>query len=887
MKSTTPFAPPGLVNSFANRPRGLRPWLLTAAASRLSHWNTTAPRPLHSKAGPPRFLFAACFCLMGLSCLAADVRAAEVKLVRNVHDPHGTPRPDFDQRDVPPRTSFYIELAVSGGTTGDIVEPDSVTVSLQAEGAEAVTLLSESQKFAPGYRGKVFPHTDWKIGKILLVYIDSDKPLLPKTAYTVQTTARSLSGATLPAKSGAWHFQTEAPSKVQPVEMALAADAPTVHWHGGFFTGFCNVTFMQSMHRLPTFELMEEVRRTAPKAWSLQRDFWFTGMDQKPDGITVLPNLVRERETRRITAIDRQAATVVLHVEDFFGHEQYGIPSNRPLSGDYHPGDEILVADLTHDARAKVLAVDDAAKSVQVTSFATPTGGWGLEYWRPLPKSEDPRAPGLFPPGGTYLRKFAPCGRPVYYWGRVHKEWDLAVRQYNRRLVVNFADAPGDLSIDGRNWNTAKDYLELHEVARTVTGHLIERYGKATLDFYWSIFNEPNLPTLFWHCNDWNELQTFYDYTVDGMLRAFEDHGYDSRKVMIGGLDYAGIFVTEPRAKLFLTHCSPKASATGKGVIPKNVAYADSRLNGKRSKRVEDLCSAHAGRGTPCDFISVHTYRATPLTADRFFWVKQTALEIDPEYYAHLAINSHEACPGWQQLPDPAYQGCYMGNGFFETWCADVARRQLARAAQDARYSYGETILTYWPGPPRNFGGGDDFVREVHVADESGRDSGRAVTVPMPIMYTLGLMAQMGDDYQVFPEQTFGSHVVSGMIARTGDKLRVLVYSHSPLDTESRSGAEFDVRLRLTGLTGPAAAVHEYRFDSDHNSAFRLCCQLRDGPHRGSYPAEAVKEVQRQSQMRETSTSRHDVGADGVLQLRLRVAGNGANFLVIERAGPK
>ena len=74
----------------------------------------------------------------------------------------------------------------------------------------------------------------------------------------------------------------------------------------------------------------------------------------------------RERETRRITAIRDQADGVLLHLEDFFGHQQYGVPAGRPLSEDYQPGREILVADGVSDARSKVLAVDDAARTLLI-----------------------------------------------------------------------------------------------------------------------------------------------------------------------------------------------------------------------------------------------------------------------------------------------------------------------------------------------------------------------------------------------------------------------------------------------------------------------------------------------------------------------------------------
>ena len=40
---------------------------------------------------------------------------------------------------------------------------------------------------------------------------------------------------------------------------------------------------------------------------------------------------MRERETRRVADIEPDGGETVLRVEDFFGHEQYGIASGRPL----------------------------------------------------------------------------------------------------------------------------------------------------------------------------------------------------------------------------------------------------------------------------------------------------------------------------------------------------------------------------------------------------------------------------------------------------------------------------------------------------------------------------------------------------------------------------
>ena len=137
---------------------------------------------------------------------------------------------------------------------------------------------------------------------------------------------------------------------------------------------------------------MAEARKQHPRAWSYQRDFWPTGTEyqSRDRSSRSLPNIVRERETRRIAAIEPREGGVVLRVEDVFGHEQYGIPAGRPVGEDYHPGDEVLIADGVHDARTKVLAADGAAGTVTVAPVATPPGGWKIAYEGPLPDRKTP-----------------------------------------------------------------------------------------------------------------------------------------------------------------------------------------------------------------------------------------------------------------------------------------------------------------------------------------------------------------------------------------------------------------------------------------------------------------------------------------------------------------
>ena len=84
----------------------------------------------------------------------------------------------------------------------------------------------------------------------------------------------------------------------------------------------------------------------------------------------------------------------------------------------------------------------------------------------------------------------------------------------------------------------------------------------------------------------------------------------------------------------------------------------------------------------------------------------------------------------------------------------------------------------------------------------------------------------------MLPDRAAGGHVVSGFASRDDrGVVRVLLYAFDTRDTQSRSGATFEVVLDLAGLggTGPVS-VQEYRFDRDHNSPFRLMRALRDRP---------------------------------------------------------
>ena len=171
--------------------------------------------------------------------------------------------------------------------------------------------------------------------------------------------------------------------------------------------------------------------------------------------------------------------------------------------------------------------------------------------------------------------------------------------------------------------------------------------------------------------------------------------------------------------------------------------------------------------------------------ASKLIRAKEMALEIDPEYFKSLWVNSHESCPDWMPPPDEAAVDSYLGNGYFATWCLDVARRQLAQASRDRRFGFGETILTVWP-PPSNFSGINAVTRVIHVDDDGDGRGDRTVTVPMPVFHVLGLLSDMGDRYWVLPERLVEGHLISGFASRDERESCGYFFTHTTHKTPSR-----------------------------------------------------------------------------------------------------
>jgi hypothetical protein len=781
--------------------------------------------------------------------LTSGLLAGEIQILQRAPDPFGYPRPFPNQKHVPLNSSLFFLLGLEPASDDDQIEMTSIQVELSCADSEPVKLVEHGKPTLQGIHCLI--EVNRRPPASVAVNLELERPLLPNIWYTVVVAAQSRSGQRMADGKQSWKFRTGSWDLPETLDLDFDMRQTPIQWKGGFFTGFCKPSFCTSAtNRIPGYDLMSELRKDFPRSWSLQRDFSLMGSEQRESWISPrFPGLVRELETRNIVSMVRTKAGVELTLEDFFGHEQYGIASLRPLHLDYHPKDLVLIADGSNSVQVEVIRVlrseQGNRQHLLVKTFEDPEEGWRFEDPEQRILESETQVPGNFPLGGCYLRKFRPTGTPKFFWGRLDQEWDIAHHTYGRRIVVNIAEAPMDLAVDGRAWTYPKDYVEYHAMVRQTTTHLIDRYGDQCLDFVWSVFNEPDLASAFWVSGDWAEAQKFYDYTVDGILRGFEDRGLDSSRVMIGGIEIGAIFKThidQPILKKMLCHCSP--NATCEGALDLNQAYADPRLDGRRSRRVEALCRNHEGQGSPCDFISIHGYNTSEILAAKLRRGKELALEIDSEYYADLWVSSFESCPDWAPPPDSAAQDAYLGNGYFITWCCDVMRRQLESAKRDPRFGFGETILTFWPWPNQNLEGHNNATQVLDVDSDGDGEKDEEHTIALPILNFLGLLSQMGPEYWLVPTQKFENLELGGVAARTEQGWQILVYSHDALDVQSRNQGDIRLNIALEGVPAGPWEVREFRFDRDFNSYFRQAKAFQSSRLKKSEKPASVDQVQ-------------------------------------------
>jgi len=164
-------------------------------------------------------------------------------------------------------------------------------------------------------------------------------------------------------------------------------------------------------------------------------------------------------------------------------------------------------------------------------------------------------------------------GKPIYDFKILDSIFD-GYRDAHVRPMVELGFMPQDLATgkepyqvhypgrttSGSVQSPPKDYEKWRDLIRTVTAHLVERYGKESVEqWYFEVWNEPDID--YWHSTP-EEYWKLYDYSVAGVRAALPG-------ARVGGP--ASTSPGNPKAykflDTFLTHVAKgKSAATGKQV---------------------------------------------------------------------------------------------------------------------------------------------------------------------------------------------------------------------------------------------------------------------------------------------------------------------------------
>jgi hypothetical protein len=158
----------------------------------------------------------------------------------------------------------------------------------------------------------------------------------------------------------------------------------------------------------------------------------------------------------------------------------------------------------------------------------------------------------------------------------------------------------------------------------------------------------------------------------------------------------------------------------------------------------------------------------------------------------------------------------------------------------------------------------------------------KSVTIPKQNFHFQELMASMGDDYFLLPETKQGGHVVSGFATTSKKGTRVLLYTHNEYDTQSRSDAVVDVRLKLAGLPGKNVVARQYRLDKNNNSYYDFATELFSKGQRAVLTPEEAAKAEELSRLRETGKAKKLKVDNGSIDLPVKVGANGVTFLILE-----
>jgi xylan 1,4-beta-xylosidase len=398
-------------------------------------------------------------------------------------------------------------------------------------------------------------------------------------------------------------------------------------------------------------------------------------------------------------------------------------------------------------------------------------------------------------------------GKPVYDFTLMDGIFD-AYKAAGVRPVVELGFMPKDLAavlpgkldqpykvlypkdtLSGASQNPPKDYAKWEELARVVTAHLVERYGKeAVLQWYFEVWNEPDIE--YFHGTE-DEYLKLYDFAVAGVRAA------------LPGARVGGPATTSPR------------SEHAYGYLRKFLEHVD---KGK---------SAATGGAVPLDFISFHAKGQPVIEGGKVtMGIDRELKDVDRGFglvagfarFRRLPILLSEAdpegCAACSSKVNPANN--YRNGTLYPAYTAAAYAEILELAAKHRVNLLGMLSWSF------EFEGRDTFEGfrslatngvdkpELNVFRMLGMMRGERVRVESSGAVGLSTIERAG---------VRGAADVDALATRGKSEAEVMVWDYHDV-AEGVGGAEVEVRVKGLPAGVKRALVERYRIDATHSNAY-------------------------------------------------------------------
>jgi xylan 1,4-beta-xylosidase len=407
-------------------------------------------------------------------------------------------------------------------------------------------------------------------------------------------------------------------------------------------------------------------------------------------------------------------------------------------------------------------------------------------------------------------------GKPIYDFSILDSIFD-EYKAAGVRPMVEFGFMPKDLAAtlpgrteyqvhyprpttSGASNNPPKDYARWGELIRVVTSHLVERYGRATVqDWFFEIWNEPDID--YWHASP-QDYWKLYDYGVAGVRAALPN-------ARVGGPATTGPF--NPHAREFL-----------KGFLD----------------HVKNDTSAATGSRIPLDFISFHAKGQPRITNERVtMGIAHELSDVDqgfsliasyPEFKRLPIILSEadpEGCAACSSRVNPANN--YRNGTLYPTYTAvafkailDLKDKHAVDVISMLSWSFEFEDKDYFEGFRDLATNGIDkpilnLFRMLGLMNGTRVETTSTSAIPLDTLVTTGVR---------------GPADVDAMATQGEHQAAVLIWNYH--DSE-QSAPGIPVSLSVSGIPSGInrVLVQHFRIDDTHSNAYTVWKQMGSPQH--------------------------------------------------------